>query len=253
LDIARFTSGSTPTELVFLEDSYSTKFEATVLKSFREKHRAYICLDKTLFHPRMGGQPNDEGFIEYMNGSIHVTKAFINNGVVVHIGSILYGDIPREGVTVYGKIDWIKRYKIMRRHTAGHLLDYCISRILDRSIRTIDLWMGDPCYTVYDTRISLEDIARIEYEASKIIESDRNVYFTYIDHYELQQRYPDAPNLYRLPMGLNRYRIVVIDGCNSIPCTGTHVRRLSEIGCIKIDRIEYTTEGYSKLYYDVYP
>lgn len=253
MDIAKFTSGLNPTELLFLEDSYSIEFKATTLKSFREKRRAYICLDKTLFHPRMGGQPDDEGFIEYTNGSIHITKVFINNGVVVHIGSILYGDIPREGMTVYGRIDRLKRYKIMRRHTAGHLLDYCISRILGKPVRTIDLWMGDPCYTVYDTRISLEDIAKIEYEASKIIESNRNVYSIYLDYDELQQRYPDAPNLYRLPRGLNRYRVVVIDGCNSIPCTGTHVRRLSEIGCIRISRIEYPTEGYSKLYYDVHP
>ncbi|MCX8162052.1 MAG: alanyl-tRNA editing protein, partial [Candidatus Bathyarchaeota archaeon] len=219
LDIARFASDLNPTSLLFLEDSYLVEFKAVVLRSSREKRRSYICLDRTIFHPRMGGQPNDEGFLEYVDGRIHIDKVFISGGVIVHVGSIVEGDIPRVGETIYGWIDWLKRYRIMRRHTAGHLLDYCISKILSKPIHTVDVWMGDPCYTIYDECIDVDDISSIEYEANSIIRSDRNVYAIYMDFEELQHLYPNAPNLYRIPRGLEKYRIVVIDGYNGIPCT----------------------------------
>lgn len=252
MDIAKFASNLNPTRLIFLEDPYLKEFEAKVIRSSREKRRSYICFDRTIFHPRMGGQPNDEGFIEYTNGRIYIDKVFISNGVVVHIGSILEGDIPRVDEPVYGRIDWPKRYKIMRRHTAGHLLDYCVSKVLGKPVRTIDVWMGGPCYTVYGEHIAIEELMRIEYEANSMVEIDRDVYTIYLDFEELRRLYPDAPNLYRIPSGLDKYRVVVIDGCNGIPCTGTHVRRLSEIGVIKLGSVEYIG-NYSKVYYDVYP
>jgi alanyl-tRNA synthetase len=252
LDIARFASGLNPTGLIFLDDPYMSRFEATVLRSFREKRRSYICLDKTIFHPKMGGQPSDEGFIESANGKIHIDKVFASSRVIVHIGLVIEGEAPRIGEVVRGWIDWPRRYRIMRRHTAGHLLDYCISKILCKTVRTVDVWIGDRSYTTYDTYIPADKLRDIELEANRMIEADRDVYALYLDFEELQRLYPDAPNLYRIPKGLDRYRVVVIDGCNGIPCTGTHVRRLSEIGVIKLDSVEHTG-NYSKIYYDVYP
>ncbi len=252
MDIARFASGLNPTSLIFLDDSYMSRFEATVLRSFREKRRSYICLDRTIFHPKMGGQPNDEGFIESASGRIQIDKVFISSGVIVHVGLIVEGDTPKTEEVVYGWIDWSRRYRIMRRHTAGHLLDYCISKILCKAVRTVDVWMGDRCYTEYDTYIPVDKLREIELEANRMIEIDRDVYALYLDFEELQRLYPDAPNLYRIPKGLDKYRVIVIDGCNGIPCTGTHVRRLSEIGVIKLDGVEYI-ENHSKIYYDVYP
>lgn len=253
MDLGKLVEGVEPTDMIFWRDSYIRSFKASAVKVGREKRRVYVVLDRTSFHPRMGGQPSDRGFLYSEDFKIEVRRAIYISGVVVHCGRMVYGEPPQENTTVYGEIDWGRRYKVMRRHTAGHLLDYCFSRVLGRPVRTLEVWMGDPCYTVYDgAEPKSSEVAEALEEASRLIAEDRRVDVLMLRWDEIVSKYPEAPNIYRVPRGLEVYRVVVIDGCNAIPCSGTHVKSLSELGCVSVDRVEDCREGF-KVYYDVHP
>ncbi|MFN8460090.1 MAG: alanyl-tRNA editing protein, partial [Anaerolineae bacterium] len=101
------------TELLAHTDAYLQEFEATVVEVNAEENA--VALDKTAFYPGGGGQPNDVG---WLNGQV-VTKVKRQGE---HIWHWLDGALPTVGATVHGKIDWDRRHKLMRTHTAFHIL-----------------------------------------------------------------------------------------------------------------------------------
>jgi len=106
------------TELLYLNDSYLQTFEATVLAVDDENHG--IILDRTAFYPGGGGQPADFGQITAEGRTLTVKRAKRIGGKLVHL---LEGDfLPQAGSPVHGQIDWERRYKLMRTHTAMHIL-----------------------------------------------------------------------------------------------------------------------------------
>jgi len=253
MDLAKLVHGLPKTRLSFWEDSYRRTFEASVLRSHRDGGRLYLVLDETLFHPKMGGQPADTGVIRSEGFRLRVRKVMYVSGVVVHFGRIEQGAEPSPGERVSGSIDWDMRYKVMRRHTAGHLLDYCLSETLGRPVYTVESWLGDPCYTAYKGAAPNETVlSKVQETADRLIREGRRVWIESLRWSELVSRYPEAPNIFRLPKGLPSYRVVVIDGCNAVPCSGTHVKDLSEIGRLNLGAVE-ESKGFFKLYYDVYP
>lgn len=253
MDLAKFIHGLPETRLTFWEDPYRKSFEASVVKSRREGSRMYLVLDETIFHPKMGGQPADTGTIRSEKFKLKVEKVMYVSGVVIHFGHVEQGVEPPSSEKVSGSIDWAKRYKVMRRHTAGHLLDYCLSKVLGRPVYTVEGWLGEPCYTAYKGAPPDKSVlSKVQEVADRMISEGRRVSTKFLTWNELVLEHPEAPNLFRLPKGLSFYRVVIIDGCNVIPCSGTHVRDISEIGCLKIRGVE-KCEGFFKLYYDVHP
>ena len=85
--------------------------------------------------------------------------------------------------------------------------------------------------------------------ANEIVREGRNVSYKYVTRDELHKVIFNAPNISRLPMS-SIYRVVIIDGVNGIPCTGTHVRNTKEVGNIKITRMEELNDAF-RLYYTV--
>src|SRR5436190_10395956 len=100
---------------LYQSDSYLKEFEATVTSVDAEKHGIY--LDRTAFYPGGGGQPNDVGEIEVGGQTFIVSKVEKGN---LHI--IENAALPEVGAKVQGVLDWERRYKLMRTHTAMHIL-----------------------------------------------------------------------------------------------------------------------------------
>ncbi|MEM4397799.1 MAG: alanyl-tRNA editing protein, partial [Candidatus Woesearchaeota archaeon] len=96
---------------LFWEDAYLKEFDATVVKVEGNN----IWLDQTAFNGRGGGLPGDVGWLN----DVKVIDSIKNNDDVIHV---LEKTAFKEGDKVHGKLDWEKRYKIMRMHTAAHLL-----------------------------------------------------------------------------------------------------------------------------------
>ncbi len=237
------------TELVYLKDSYMKKMKAQVIKVQLEKKRdVYLILNKTIFHPQNGGQPADTGIINSQDFKVQIKKVMMVDGIVVHWGRIEEGK-PEES-EVQCEINWLSRYTYMRRHTASHLLDYCLNKATDKIFETFGSWLGSQCYIGYK---GLTPPFNTILEAVKIgntvIEKGEEVKIQTITHKELLSRASNAPNLSRLPI-LDFYRIVTIHGFNPIPCAGTHVNNTHEIGKIILLNVDSSSSQF-KLYYDV--
>jgi misacylated tRNA(Ala) deacylase len=103
------------TELLAHTDAYLKEFEANVVAVDAEENA--IALNQTAFYPGGGGQPCDYGWLD----NIPVTKVKKQGEHIWH-WLATQSDLPTEGATVQGKIDWDRRYKLMRTHTAFHIL-----------------------------------------------------------------------------------------------------------------------------------
>jgi alanyl-tRNA synthetase len=238
-----------PTEVLYLSDSYQRQCESQVLKIAQEKkRRIYLILDRTIFHPKGGGQPSDQGTLQSASCAIEVRKAMFGKGTVIHYGKIIQGTIDN-GVLI-GEINWPRRYQLMKRHTAGHLLDHCLFYVTGSPVRTTDSWLGEGCYVGYQgTAPSSSQIEHAVQMANEWIQKGRPVILESISAQELLRRAPNAPNIYRLPV-LETYRIVTICGCAPIPCAGTHLRNIREIGHVAVSKIEQQDDTF-RVYYDV--
>ena len=245
-DVAR---GLEKTERLYLNDSYAKTFQGSILRTeYDGKKNVYLVLDKTLFHPKGGGQPTDKGLIYNPTLKVNVKKAMYFKGVVVHAGKRLREGLAEEGV--HGEIEWGRRYRYMRHHTAGHLLDHCLTVLTGRPVETTDSWLEDPCYVGYrGTPPSTRQLEEAEKMANHMISKRLKATIEHVSYRTLLELAPHAPNIYRLPP-LKTYRIVTIDGCSPIPCAGTHLRNTREIGHLTIEKVEATDPGF-RVYYRV--
>ncbi|MEE8571213.1 MAG: alanyl-tRNA editing protein [Candidatus Bathyarchaeia archaeon] len=249
MKLSDIVKGMDKTELLYLKETYAKTFQGRVLRvEFEGKKNVYLVLDKTIFHPKGGGQPTDKGHISEQNCEVNIKKALYVGGVVVHWGRMLQGRIS-EG-PVFGEIDWERRYWYMKRHTAGHLLDHCLTVLTGKPVETTESWLENPCYVGYaGSPPSASCLESAEEMVNEMISKDAAVNIESISYKGLLEIAPDAPNIYRLPV-LETYRIVTIDGCNPIPCAGTHLKNIGEIGRLTVKKIETHGSDF-RVYYDV--
>src|SRR3954454_8264160 len=107
------------TEL-FAVDAYRTEFDATVTEVDREGGR--VALARTAFYPVGGGQPSDTGTLQTAAGTLTVTGVRRERGTIWHTVAAEGGELPDVGAEVQGEIDWDRRHRLMRTHTALHVL-----------------------------------------------------------------------------------------------------------------------------------
>ena len=247
VDLAKFVQGISPTICVYLEDSYSQSLDVNVLRVVQEKNSAYLALDRTLFHPRSGGQPSDVGTIEGSSFNVDVKRAMNQSGVIVHFGKV-EGKLDTGPATC--RIDWPNRFLMMRRHTAGHLLDHCLAALTRSRVETTDSWLADDPYVGYRGQApSNLDLNRLQEIGNDFIRQGLNVEIKTMDRLDAERLIADAPNLARLPK-TQKLRIVTIQGQLPIPCGGTHVRSLKEIGSLEVRRTEPAEAGF-RLHFEV--
>jgi len=248
VDLAKFVDQIPSTTCVYLQDSYSQALDVNVLRVVQEKNSAYLALDRTIFHPRSGGQPSDVGTIEGSSFRVNVKRAMNQSGIIVHFGKVEEGK-PDIGPATC-KIDWTNRFLMMRRHTAAHLLDHCLATVTGSRVETTDSWLGDDPYVGYGGHVPPDlDLKRVQALGNGFIQQGVNVEIKTMDRVDAEHLITDAPNLARLPKS-EKLRIVTIEGQLSIPCGGTHVRSLNEIGALEVRRTEPVETGF-RLHFEV--
>jgi misacylated tRNA(Ala) deacylase len=233
------------TEKLFLENSYLKEFEAEVV-NVDDK---YIILDKTLFYPKSGGQANDTGTLTRTKDNKEFQVVFvakINDDVSHEVNELGL----EKGDKVTGKINWKRRYKLMKLHTAAHLLDYVFhedehvlitGNELNEEKGRIDFNFRD---------FSKEKIQNYIDKANKIIEKNLDV-----KNYFLKKE--DAlkiPGIIKLadamPPDLPELRITEISNLDIQADGGTHVKSLKEIGKIVLIGIENKGKERKRVYFD---
>ena len=219
-------------EPLFRNDAYVRTCRATVVEAGPEG----IRLDRSVFYPTGGGQPGDTGTLHTADG---VTLAVIDAVKGTTPDDVLHriaegGALPPPGTEVEAAIDWERRYRHMRMHTALHL----ICAVVDAGITGAQVGAEK-------SRIDLDwpnpDMGKEEITAklAEIVAANRPVRPIWITDEELEAR----PELVRSmsvapPKGFGRVRLLEIEGVDLQACGGTHVASTGEIGLVEIAKIE---------------
>jgi len=250
MNLNELTTALPKTELVYLRKTDCAQLDASVARLVPEKRtHAYLMLDKTIFHPKGGGQPSDRGIIRSPKFALTLKKAIYHHGVVVHWGRIISGTVSEEIVTC--ELDWAYRYLLMRRHTGAHLLDHCLANTTSKQVQTTDSWLDEPCYVGYKgTAPDLQTLSKAEALANAMISSGAEVKINFLTPEQGRSLLQAAPNFERLP-DLDEIRTVTIEGCTSIPCGGTHVANINEIKQLKINRAEQMPDETYRVHFSV--
>jgi misacylated tRNA(Ala) deacylase len=224
----------TATTLLFRDDAYATSCEARVLGTTPE---GGVILDRTVFYAQGGGQPGDVGAIVRANGDrfdITNTVYGIDRSQVAHLVGAEAASRFAEGEAVQVQLDWPRRLKRMRVHTALHLL----SVVLPYPVTGGSIGDGDGRLD-FDIPDGGLDKAEITEKLNALIARDARVTERWITDEELDAN----PGLVKTmsvkpPRGSGRVRLVEIEGIDLQPCGGTHVRRTGEIGAVAVTDIE---------------
>lgn len=238
------------TEKLYLVDSYlrETKARVVGIEKLRGR-RAYIFLDKTIFHPLYGGQPSDRGEIMGSDKTFRVKKVIVKGNELLHYGSFEEKYLFEPGEEVLLRLDWAHRFLVMRLHTAGHILDFAVAKVHGRLVETLSAFHGPPrAYLEYalDEEPKVEDILIV---ANEVVKRNLPVRVRFVGRDELENAIYNAPNLGRLPEA-EKYRIVEIPGVNAMPCTGTHVMATGEVGRVVAEGVEKTDRGW-RIFYNI--
>ena len=225
------------TALLYQTDSYLREFTATV--SAIDAANNAVALDQTAFYPGGGGQPSDAGTLTANGPAWSVTRAKKKGADVWHF---LEGEPPAIGTPVTGIIDWDHRYKLMRVHTALHILCGVIWRDYGASVTGGNMEPGKARMDFEFERMQKELVAEIEGKINLEVEAARPVKVAILPRQEAFQ----IPDLIRtkinlLPEGITEVRTVEIEGLDLQADGGTHVRNTLEVGRIKI--IDYKSKG----------
>ena len=214
------------TELLAHTDAYLQEFEATVV-AVNPDEKA-VALDKTAFYPGGGGQPADYGWLN----DRRVTKVKRQGEYIWHW---LDGNLPAEGDTVYGKLDWDRRYKLMRTHTAFHILCGVVWRDYGAQVTggNMDVLKGRMDFEFETLRKEL--VSEIEAKLNAEVAAARPVRVKILPREEAFQ----IPDLIRtkinlLPQGITEVRTIEIEGLDLQADGGTHVANTREVGTIKV-------------------
>jgi Ser-tRNA(Ala) deacylase AlaX len=181
--------------------------------------------------------------------ALEVKKAIHHQGVVIHWGKIANGT-PSTG-PVMCELNWAYRFLVMRRHTAAHLLDHCLAEATSTRVETTDSWLDEPCYVGYRGRTPGSSSLKLAQDlAQEMVAVGAQVRIDFLSPEQSQQVLKNAPNFERLP-NLQEVRIVTIEGCDPIPCGGTHVSNVKEIGKVSILGAEQMPDLTFRLHFSV--
>lgn len=218
------------TERLYEADAYLAECDAVVESSDPEG----LVLDRTVFYAAGGGQPGDTGTIEWPGGRLTILDTHKGEGdAIVHCGTP-GGPLPEPGTPVTARIDWQRRHRHMRMHTALHLLCAVVEAPVTGGNLTADKGRLD-----FDLPEAGVDKEALTEALNALIAADTATAVQWITDAELDAR----PELVRTlsvapPRGAGRVRLLSIPGVDLQPCGGTHVARLGEIGRVRVSKIE---------------
>ncbi|RFP87129.1 alanyl-tRNA editing protein [Rhodobacteraceae bacterium 63075] len=223
------------TQQLFREDAYAREAKAEVIAHTPE---GGLVLDRTIFYPKGGGQPGDSGSIVWDGKEMDIATAVKGEGDAIVLVPATPMALPDVGVKLVQYLDWERRYRHMRMHTALHLLSVVLplpvtGGQIGAEKSRLDFLMPEPP----------EDREAVEEALSALVDRDLPVTEGWISEEELDAN----PALVKTmsvapPRGRGKIRLVKIgSGDEQVdlqPCGGTHVARTSEIGALRLGKIE---------------
>jgi misacylated tRNA(Ala) deacylase len=231
------------TDRIYSTDQYAAAMDASIVDVDPDDGR--VLLDRTVFYPGGGGQPHDVGILAVGDDRLPVVRVAADDRGVWHW---LEGGVPAVGTAVHGDVDWVRRYQLMRTHTAMHALCGVVwARFaspvtggnMEPGIGRLDFELPD-----WDP----EDKASLEDELNAQLAAARPVEIAFLPREQADQ----DPSLIRtkvslLPETLREVRVVDIVGLDRQADGGTHVASTTEVGRVRIAKVESKGRGFRRI------
>ncbi|HLT92302.1 MAG TPA: alanyl-tRNA editing protein [Woeseiaceae bacterium] len=229
------------TEELFREDSYVRECEASVIAAAPDG----IVLDRTVFYPMGGGQPGDSGRLEWDGGSVRIADTRYGEAGIRHVPDT-GAPLPAPGTAVRAAIDWERRYRHMRMHTALHLL----GAVLRYGVTGGNI-AADRSRLDFDMQDAVDREA-VTQRLQALVDEDHPVRCRWISEAELEAQ----PELVRTlsvqpPKGAGRVRLLEIEGVDLQPCGGTHLRSTREVGRVAVTKVEKKGRHNRRVYIEL--
>jgi misacylated tRNA(Ala) deacylase len=216
------------TDLLFHNEAYLKEFEATVV----EVVDTGVVLDRTAFYIGGGGQPWDTGALADGQREYLVNKLGRAGGKIVHQ---IEGHQPLAGVRVTGRIDWERRYCLMRTHTALHILCGVVWRDYGAKVTGGDMRPGEARMDFELEHMTAEFAQDVEKKVNAEVAAGRAIIVSTLSR-EAAERVPDLirTKINLLPPDIAEIRTVEIQGLDLQADGGTHVANTREVGAIRV-------------------
>lgn len=219
------------TKLAYLQNSYRKELDTTVL--FAEGNE--VVVEETILYPTGGGQPNDKGIIMRGAEKFNVVDVRKVDGQVVHF---VDRDGLKEGEKVRLKVDWERRYKIMKYHTATHVLCAVIHGETGAQITGNQIYEDRTRIDLNLENFDREKIKEYEKKANELFREGRPVDSFFLSREEAMKLQGVVKLANVLPPEVKELRILDIHGVDQQACGGTHLKNISEVGQIEIVKVE---------------
>ncbi|MEM4717579.1 MAG: alanyl-tRNA editing protein [Desulfurococcaceae archaeon] len=239
----------TRTKLVYQYDSYLREHEAVLTNIASD----ILFFDSTIFHPRSGGVDCDKGFIVFNDTRLEIIDVYFDKetGEVAHRASSLTS-IPI-GQRVKMILEWSRRYRLMRLHTAAHIISAILysdhGALVSGGNITHEYGYDDYTIEKFDKEIFLKAVEK----ANQIVKKDLEVKIYWLP----RERALQVPGVVKLaekaPPELEELRIVEIPGIDIQADGGPHVARTGEIGEIVFLKAENKGKNKRRIYFTVKP
>lgn len=235
------------TELLYMSNMALLSCKARILTIKKEEERTIVILDRTVFYPQGGGQPSDQGVIASKSGRMIVEKVIFDGETVKHCGTI-EGDIIKDQ-EVQCEINEKRRELHSKIHSAGHVIDMALEKLNLSWVPKKGFHFPEGPYIEYSGSFIFEQkdevIQKIEKCANDLLPG---VYTSvlFMDKKDMKSICANVPDY--LPE--NRPSRVIMYGDSGVPCGGTHVKKLSDIGTIQIRKLKQK-KGVVKISYQI--
>ena len=222
------------TEFLFRDDPYLADTSATVIAVTPE---GGIILDRTVFYAASGGQPGDTGLLRLADGGeVEIATTVHPDGDktrIIHVPAAAEA-LPQPGGNVTATLDWDRRHRLMRMHTALHLLSVVLPYPVTGGSVGEEKGRLD-----FDMPQAPEDVEALADQLNRMVDADYPVTAEWITDAEMTAQ-PDLIKTMNVkpPMGQGRVRLIRIGDVDLQPCGGTHVRSTGEIGRLTLGKIE---------------
>jgi misacylated tRNA(Ala) deacylase len=221
------------TDELFRKDSYRKECDAEVTAVGGAAPPPAGAVDRTVFYPLGGGQPGDTGCMSWPSGEARIVDTrYGESGEILHLVAT-DSPLPPVGETVHLALNWERRYRHMRMHTAMHLL----GAVLKYGVTGGNI-SADKSRLDFDMEDTVDKEAVGE-ALQALVAADHPVSCRWISEAELDAN-PDLVRTMSVqpPRGKGEVRLLEIQGVDLQPCGGTHLRSTAEVGKVRIGKVE---------------
>lgn len=231
------------TKRIYSTEAYTRSMSSTVVKADRDGNR--VLLDATVFYPGGGGQPHDTGELVIGDDRLAVVRVTQDSDGVWHW---IEGDLPGEGTALTGEIDWDRRYRLMRTHTTMHALCGVVWDRFQSPVTGGNMEPGNGRLDFELPQWDPEDRDPLEQALNDAIARRLPVEVSFMPREEADE----DPSLIRtkvnlIPPSVTEIRVIDIVGLDRQADGGTHVDSTSEVGRVKITKVESKGKGFRRI------